>query len=109
MVMMASQNVPDHVIRQMLGSAIQLVVHCARLSDGSRKLTGISEVTGVEDGHVELQDIFVLERTGLGPRGEVLGKFAATGARPECLERLKAYGIHLPASIFTEQQELKAH
>jgi pilus assembly protein CpaF len=109
MVMMASQNVPDHVIRQMLGSAIQLVIHCARLTDGSRKLTGISEVKGVEDGHVDMQDIFVLERTGLGPRGEVLGRFAATGAKPECLDRLKAYGIHLPASIFTEQQELKAH
>ena len=107
MVMMASQNVPDHVIRQMLASAIQLVIHCARLSDGTRKLTGISEVLGVEDGHVQMQDIFVLERTGVGPRGRVLGKFAATGARPEFADRLKAYGIHLPDSIFREEQELK--
>src|SRR6202045_4262834 len=59
MVMMASQNVPDHVIRQMLASAIHIVVHCARLTDGSRKLTGISEVLCVEDGHVQMQDIFV--------------------------------------------------
>ena len=107
MVMMASQNVPDHVIRQMLASAIQLVIHCARLTDGSRKLTGISEVLGVEDGHVQMQDIFVLERTGVGPRGRVLGKFAATGVRPQFMDRLKAYGLHLPDSVFRETQELK--
>jgi pilus assembly protein CpaF len=107
MVMMASQNVPDHVIRQMLASAIQLVIHCARLTDGSRKLTGISEVLGVEDGHVQMQDIFVLERTGVGPRGRVLGKFTATGVRPQFMDRLKAYGLHLPDSVFRETQELK--
>jgi len=107
MVMMASQNVPDQVIRQMLASAIQLVIHCARLTDGSRKLTGISEVLGVEDGHVQMQDIFVLERTGVGPRGRVLGKFAATGTRPQFMDRLKAYGLHLPDSVFRETQELK--
>src|SRR5579864_1761432 len=107
MVMMASQNVPDHVIRQMLSSAIQLVIHCARLTDGSRKLTGISEVVGVGDGHVQMQDIFVLERTGVGPRGRVLGRFAATGARPQFMDRLKAYGLHLPDSVFRETQELK--
>jgi pilus assembly protein CpaF len=107
MVMMASQNVPDHVIRQMLAAAIQVVIHCARLSDGTRKLTAISEVVGVEGEHVQMQDIFVLERTGLSPRGQVVGKFAGTGVQPHCLDRLKAYGIHLPVSIFTEEQELK--
>jgi pilus assembly protein CpaF len=107
MVMMASQNVPDRVIRQMLASAIQIVIHCARLSDGTRKLTSISEVMGVESEHVEMQDIFLLERTGLSARGKILGRFAATGIRPHCLDRLKAYGIHLPASIFGEVQELK--
>ena len=107
MVMMASQNVPDHVIRQMLASAIQIVVHCARLSDGTRKVTGISEVVGVEGEQVEMQDIFVLERTGIGPRGKVLGRFTATGARRAFLDRLKAFGVHLPNSIFTEVQELR--
>src|SRR6266852_2047270 len=107
MVMMASQNVPDTVIRQMLTSAVQLVVHCSRLSDGTRKLTGISEVLGVTDGQVDMQDIFLLERTGLSPRGRVVGKFKATGVRPLVLDRLKAYGVHLPASIFSEEHELK--
>ncbi len=107
MVMMATQNVPDVVIRQMLAAALQIVIHCARLTDGSRKITAISEVTGVEDGHVQMQDIFALERTGLGRHGEVRGRFLATGARPVSMDRLKSYGIELPASIFTEQHELR--
>ena len=107
MVMMATQNVPDHVIRQMLVSAIQIVIHCSRLSDGTRKITAISEVAGVETDHVEVQDVFVLERTGLSARGQVMGAFAATGATPRCLDRMKAYGIRLPASTFTERREIK--
>jgi pilus assembly protein CpaF len=107
MVMMASGNVPDTVIRQMLASAVQVVVHCARLSDGTRKLTGISEVLGVTDGQLDMQDIFTLERTGLSPRGRVVGKFKATGIRPVILDRLRAYGVHLPNSIFSEEHELK--
>jgi len=107
MVMMASQNVPDHVIRQMLASAIQLVLHCGRLNDGTRKLTSISEVVGMTGDQVDMRDIFVLERTGIGRNGQVLGKFRATGTRPHWLGRLKAYGVYLPDSIFTEEQELK--
>jgi len=107
MVMMASSHVPDNVIRQMLASAIQIVVHCARLSDGSRKLTAISEVTGVEDDQLQMHDIFTLERSGLSARGRVLGKFAATGVLPVCLDRLKAYGVNLPSSLFAEQHELR--
>ena len=83
MVMMASQSVPDYVIRQMLASAIQIVVHIGRLTDGTRKISAISEVIGCTDETVELQDIFVLERTGIGPRGNVTGRFAATGAIPQ--------------------------
>src|SRR3984893_2073058 len=95
MVMMASQHVPDKVIRQQLASAINIVVHCARLSDGTRKVTGIAEVVGVENDQVEMQDIFEFDRSGISPRGKVLGRFHASGARPLCLDRLKAYGIHL--------------
>jgi pilus assembly protein CpaF len=91
----------------MLVSAIQIVIHCSRLSDGTRKITAISEVAGVDIDHVELQDVFVLERTGLSARGQVTGSFAATGATPRCLDRMKAYGIRLPASTFTERREIK--
>src|SRR6266849_6271814 len=100
MVMMASQNVPDRVIRQMLTSAIQIVIHCARMNDGTRKITSISEVTGVADEHVEMQDIFLLERTGIGTRGRILGRYAATGVKPDCLARLVSYGVRLAPSIF---------
>jgi pilus assembly protein CpaF len=107
MVMMASQHVPDKVIRQQLASAINVVVHCARLTDGTRKVTGIAEVVGVENDQVVMQDVFEFERSGISPRGKVLGRFRGTGARPVCLERLKAYGIHLSASIFEELQEVR--
>ncbi len=107
MVMMASQNIPDKVIRQMLASAVNIVVHCARLTDGSRKIVGISEVSGIEGEQLEMQDIFLFERTGVSQRGHVLGRFAATGARPACLDRLKSYGIHLLPAIFEETQDVK--
>ena len=105
--MMASQHVPDKVIRQQLASAINIVVHCARLADGARKVTGIAEVVGVENDLVEMQDIFEFERTGISPRGKVVGRFRGSGNTPICLERLKAYGIHLPVSIFHETHEVK--
>jgi len=107
MVMMASQHIPDKVIRQMLTSAIHLVVHTVRLTDGTRKVSGISEVLGVDEEQVEMQEVFEFERSGISPRGRVLGKFRATGYRPSCLDRLKAYGIHLSHSIFQEEHEVK--
>jgi pilus assembly protein CpaF len=107
MVMMASQHVPDKVIRQQLASAINIVVHCARLSDGTRKVTGVGEVVGVDGDQVDMQDLFIFDRTGISSRGKVLGSFRATGAQPICLERLKAYGIHLSSSIFAEAHEVK--
>ena len=83
------------------------MVHCSRLSDGTRKVTGIAEVVGVENDMVEMQDIYEFDRTGISPRGKVLGSFRATGARPICMDRLKTYGIHLSASIFQETHEVK--
>ncbi|HML16951.1 MAG TPA: CpaF family protein [Bryobacteraceae bacterium] len=109
MVMMASQHVPDVVVRQMLASAVQIVIHCARLTDGSRRLTAVSEVSGMEGENLRMQDIFLLERTGVNSRGRVMGRFAGTGAKPAVLDRLKAYGVHLPSSIFTERHEIKEH
>jgi pilus assembly protein CpaF len=107
MVMMASRHVPDKVIRQQLASAINIVVHCARLSDGTRKVTGIGEVAGVENDQVQMQDIYEFERTGISPRGKVLGRFHANGVKPLCLDRLRAYGIHISPSIFNEEHEVK--
>src|SRR3954453_2259264 len=107
MVMMASQHVPDKVIRAQLASAINIVVQMARLSDGTRKVMTIAEVTGVEDEQVQMQDIFSFERTGISSRGKVLGKFQGGGVQPLVLERLKAYGVNLSPSIFSEMHEVK--
>ena len=101
MVMMASQHVPDRVIRQQLASAINLVVQCARLSDGTRKVTGISEVIGVANDQIQMQDVFEFERDGISPRGKVVGRFRGLGI-PRCSERLRAWGIHLSKAIFEE-------
>jgi len=108
MVMMASQHVPDQVIRQQLASAINLVVHCARLSDGTRKVTGIAEVVGVENDQVEMQDLFEFDRKGVSPRGKVLGTFRGSGNRPVCADRLRSYGVPVPESIFQEASEVGA-
>ena len=107
MVMMASQNVPDRVIRQQLASAIHLVCHVSRLSDGTRKVTGISEVVGVKGDQVEMQDIFTFERAGVTERGKVVGSFRASGATPLCMDRLRGFGIRLSKAIFHEVQEVK--
>src|SRR6202011_581246 len=95
MVMMASQHIPDKVIRQMLSSAVHIVVHTTRLIDGSRKVTILSEVGDVEDEQITMTDLFTFERSGINERGKVLGRYAATGVKPQCLVRLKANGIHL--------------
>jgi len=107
MVMMASQNIPDRVIRQMLVSAIHIVIQCARLNDGTRKVTSISEVAGIDGDQVVMNEIFRFDRTGVGARGRTLGVFHGSGQKPHCADRLKAYGIHLPASTFTETHEVR--
>ena len=107
MVMMASQHVPDKVIRQQLASAINIVLQTARLSDGSRKVIAIGEVSGIVHDQVEMLDIFEFERFGIGPRGKVVGRFRGCGVRPQCLERLRAYGVHLSPAIFDEVHEVK--
>src|SRR5262252_6683098 len=95
MVMMASQHVPDKVIRQQLASAINVVVQMARLSDGARRVMSISEVTGIEHDQVEMHDIFEYSRTGIGARGKVVGRFKGNGIIPVCMDRLKAYGVRI--------------
>lgn len=107
MVMMASQHIPDRVIRQMLTSAVNIVLHCARLQDGTRKVASICEVVDTDGESVEMQDVFVFDREGMSPRGRVLGRFRGTGAKPKCLNRLKAYGVHLSPEIFSEVQEVR--
>jgi pilus assembly protein CpaF len=100
MVAMANLNIPERAVRQQIASAINLIIQVTRLSDGTRKVTAVTEVTGMEGDLVTSQDIFVFDRTGLRRDGKVCGRFRATGIRPRCTERLLAFGVQLPRDMF---------
>src|SRR5436190_10499160 len=100
MVAMANLNIPERAVRQQIASAINLIIQVSRLSDGSRKVTQISEITGMEGEVISLKEIFVFERDGIGAGGRVMGRFRATGVRPRCSERLAAAGTILSPSLF---------
>lgn len=100
MSMMGSVALPEKAIRAQIASAVDLIIQASRLSDGSRRITHISEITGTSGEIVSMQDIFVFEKQGLGPNGKVKGRFIATGIVPKFVERLKAAGIPLPLSAF---------
>ena len=102
MVMMADLEIPTRVILQQLASAIKLVVQVSRLQDGSRKVLSVSEVLGVKDEKVDLQEIFTFERIGVTDAGKVQGRFRATGVMPKLLERLRISGVTVPPAIFEE-------
>jgi pilus assembly protein CpaF len=104
MVAMANLNLPERAIRQQISSAINFIVQITRLSDGTRKVSAISEITGMEGEIITLQDIFVFERTGLREDGKVCGRFRATGIRPKCSEHLDQSGIHLLPTMFEHVQ-----
>ena len=104
MVAMANLNIPDRAIRQQIASAINLIVQIARLSDGMRRVVAISEITGMEQDTITMQDIFLFDRTGVGPNGAVLGRFRATGIRPKCSQQLAASGFQLGAQMFEHSQ-----
>jgi pilus assembly protein CpaF len=100
MLAMANLRISEKAMRAQISSAINLIVQVSRLNDGSRKVMSLSEVIGMEGDIITMQEIFKYHRTGMGPRGEVLGHFKPTGIRPRCSERLEAYGFRLPASLF---------
>jgi pilus assembly protein CpaF len=102
MVMMADLEIPTRVILQQLSSAIKLVVQVSRLQDGTRKVLSVSEVLGVKDEKVDLQEIFTFERIGVTDAGKVQGRFRATGVTPKLLERLRISGVTVPPAIFEE-------
>jgi pilus assembly protein CpaF len=106
MVALANSNMQLTSIRQQIASAVHLLVQAARLSDGSRRVISLTEVTGMEGEVVTLQDIFVFEKRGLNPDGRVVGRFAATGIRPKFYEKLLAAGIRLRPDLFDEVVEV---
>ncbi|MGO8734572.1 MAG: CpaF family protein [Terriglobia bacterium] len=100
MVAMANLNIPETATRRQIASAINVVVQMSRMSDGTRKLVSLAEITGMEGEIVTMQEIFVFKKMGMGAGGDVLGEFVPTGIRPKFSERLAEAGIHLPSDLF---------
>ena len=102
MIQMTGMRLSDRAMRQQIASALNLVVQVARMSDGSRRVTSISEITGMEGETITMQEIFMYERTGVDQQGAVIGRFRPTGIRPRFAEKLKACGLQLPRVFFEE-------
>ena len=102
MIQMTGMRLSDRAMRQQIASALDLVLQVARLSDGTRRVTSISEITGMEGETITMQEIFQYERTGVDSQGQVIGRFRPTGIRPRFAERLKACGLQLPRGFFEE-------
>ena len=107
MVAMANLNIPERAIKQQIASAVNLVVHMSRMADGTRKVTSITEITGMEGEVVSMQDIFTFEKTGINAEGRVSGRFRASGIRPRCSERITTAGHSLPPTMFEHVQVIR--
>jgi pilus assembly protein CpaF len=106
MVAMSGLNLSERTVRQQVASALDIVVQVSRQSDGTRKVMSISEVTGMEENVISMQDIFVFQRKGIGPTGKVIGAFRPTRIRPRFLDRLQVAGISLPPATFENTTEV---
>jgi pilus assembly protein CpaF len=104
MVAMANLNLPESAIRRQIASAIDVIVQVSRQSDGTRKVISVAELTGMEGDIITMQDIFLFRKKGIGPNGQVLGEFTATGIRPKFAERLLVAGFRLPMDMFERKQ-----
>ena len=100
MVLMSGMELPSRAIREQIASAVDVIIHESRLSDGSRKVVAISEVTGLEGQNVVMQDIFAFRQTGVDDFGVVTGTFRPTGAVPTFYEHLKSRGLRLDPAMF---------
>jgi pilus assembly protein CpaF len=110
MILMSGVDLPIRAIREMIASAIDIIVHTARLPDGTRKIIQVTELAGLKDElHIELKDVFIFNQTGVTEKGKVLGDFTATGYQPSFLDELKRRGITLPADIFKPATNINAN
>ena len=106
MVAMANLNIPERAVRQQVAAAVHLVVQLTRLSDGHRRVSAITEITGMEQDVITMQDIYLFERTGLLPDGSVTGLFRATGIRPKCASALATAGYTMPPEMFEHRVQI---
>ena len=100
MCLMAGMDLPLRAIREQISKAIEVIVQQSRMKDGTRKVTNITEVQGMEGDVIVMQDIFVYEQTGVDEHGKIIGRLGPTGIRPKFIEKLEAQGIFLPATVF---------
>ncbi|MGA9392113.1 MAG: CpaF family protein [Candidatus Sulfotelmatobacter sp.] len=100
MALMSNLNLPEIAVRRQIASAVTIVLQVSRLSDGTRRVTHLTEITGMEQDTVSMQDVFVFEKQGVSTDGHVIGTFTSTGIRPKFADKLKASGIPVPASFF---------
>ncbi len=105
MIQMTGMRLSDRAMRQQVAAALDIVIQAARLSDGTRRVTSISEITGMEGETITMQEIFHFERKGIDKDGKVVGRYRPTGVRPRFAERLKQYGMQLPRVFFEEVEE----
>ena len=103
MVAMSNMNMPEKSVRQQIASAIGIIVQATRMSDGTRKVTSVAEITGMEENVISMQEIFSFIRKGIGPDGKVIGVFKPSGIRPKFLERLRVAGVTLPTDLFERE------
>ena len=106
MALMANLSLPEKALRNQIASAIHVIVQVSRMSDGTRRVTHVTEVTGTNGDIISLQDLFLFEKRGLGPEGKVLGRFHSTGIVPKFAEKLQNAGIPLPTNLLDVSQEI---
>lgn len=106
MALMANLNLPETAVRQQISSAVTIIVQIGRMSDGKRRITHVTEITGMSEDVVSMQDIFVFEKHGIDSSGRVLGRFRATGVSPKFAEKLKTSGIAIHPSVFEHSMEV---
>jgi len=107
MVAMASINLQERAVRQQIASAVGMVIQLSRLSDGTRKVVNMSEITGMDQDVISMQEIFTFSRKGIGPSGKVVGAFQPSRIRPKFLEQIRVSGIHLPQEMFERAMEVR--
>jgi pilus assembly protein CpaF len=106
LVAMGNMNLPEKSVRQQIASALTIVVQATRMSDGTRKVTSIAEITGMEENVISMQEIFSFQKKGIGPDGKVIGAFVPSRIRPKFLEKLRVAGIILPPSLFERETQV---
>ena len=103
MVLMSGMELPSRAIREQIQSAVDIIIHESRMSDGSRKVTAITEVTGMEGNQIVMQDIFAFNQTGIDANGKIVGRMKPTGAIPTWIDQVKARGIEVDMKMFADE------